>query len=332
MTSSTLSVVGPLFQKLSLEAGTMNRLLLQGSARRITFLRSSLNTIRCSSSSTSALAYKQLHRNATRPPLPTLETPSWSADSAVSSILYETPTPSAQPRKQHVLNCLVQNEPGVLSRISGTLAARGFNIDSLVVCNTEVKDLSRMTIVLQGQDGVIEQARRQIEDLVPVYAVLDYSNASIIKRELVLARVSLLGAEYFEDLLVHHHKSTTGIEDTSDLVKEIRNKKYHPSNMPLSEVLRMKHEHLGAISNLSNNFGGKVVDISDSSCIIELSAKPSRVSAFLKLLEPFGVLECARTGMMALPRIPIKNRPDDSEEDVAEKINDMVDISQLPPG
>lgn len=67
---------------------------------------------------------------------------------------------------RHVLNCLVQNEPGVLSRVSGILAGRGFNIDSLVVCRTEIRDLSRMCIVLRGQDGVVEQARRQLEDLV----------------------------------------------------------------------------------------------------------------------------------------------------------------------
>ena len=67
---------------------------------------------------------------------------------------------------RHVLNCLVQNEPGVLSRVAGILAARGFNIDSLVVCSTEIRDLSRMCIVLSGQDGVVEQARRQLEDLV----------------------------------------------------------------------------------------------------------------------------------------------------------------------
>ena len=65
-----------------------------------------------------------------------------------------------------MLNCLVQNEPGVLSRVSGILAGRGFNIDSLVVCRTEIRDLSRMCIVISGQDGVVEQARRQLEDLV----------------------------------------------------------------------------------------------------------------------------------------------------------------------
>lgn len=56
----------------------------------------------------------------------------------------------------------------MLSRVAGILAARGFNIDSLVVCSTEIKDLSRMCIVLSGQDGVVEQARRQLEDLVRV--------------------------------------------------------------------------------------------------------------------------------------------------------------------
>ena len=64
------------------------------------------------------------------------------------------------------MNCLVQNEPGVLSRVSGVLAARGFNIESLVVANTEVEDLSRMTIIFNGRNVQIEQARRQLEDLV----------------------------------------------------------------------------------------------------------------------------------------------------------------------
>jgi len=90
------------------------------------------------------------------------------------------------PRR--ILNCLVHNEPGVLSRVSGILAGRGFNIDSLVVCRTEIRDLSQMCIIISGQE---EQARRQLEDLVsnepvhhstnltfvkvPVWAVLDYT-------------------------------------------------------------------------------------------------------------------------------------------------------------
>lgn len=264
-----------------------------------------------SNSSTSALAYKALHRRIS--PLPTSEAPpSWSAPAAVSSILYETPLPSSAPPKKHVLNCLVQNEPGVLSRVSGILAARGFNIDSLVVCNTEVEDLSRMTIVLQGQDGVVEQARRQLEDLVPVWAVLDYTSAPLVQRELLLAKVSILGPEYFEELLAHHQEmsaldaeaeqlrlSELSPEDREEAMlqaSEARRGEYHPSRLQASQALRHKHEHLEAITHLAHQFGGKVLDISNNNCIVELSAKPSRIDSFMKLIQPFGVLESARTG------------------------------------
>lgn len=286
-------------------------------------------TSRSNSSSISALAYKTLHRNSKQPPLPTIETPNWSTNAAISSILYETPIVSEPPAaKAHVLNCLVQNEPGVLSRISGTLAARGFNIDSLVVSNTEVNDLSRMTIVLQGLDGVIEQARRQIEDLVPVWAVLDYTNAPLVKRELLLARVSLLGPEYFEELLDHHGQIYKRPGTQSSGVAS-GHKHFHPSNLPPSEALRHKHEHLRNITALANQFGGKVADISDRNCIVELCAKPDRITSFISLLQPFGILELARSGMTALPRTPLDSASSDNDVKDAEEI---VDATQLPPG
>lgn len=291
-----------------------------------TFVRATRSS--SSGSSTSALAYKTLHRNQKRPPLPTVETLNWSADTAVSSILYETPVASRAPPKQHVLNCLVQNEPGVLSSVSGTLAARGFNIDSLVVCNTEVKDLSRMTIVLKGQDGVVEQARRQIEDLVPVYAVLDYTNAEIIKRELLLARVSILGPEYFQELIATHQLHVDDASAIPDL--SACESAFHPSNLAPSEALRQKHEHLDHIFTLTKQFGGKIVDVSDRNVIVELSAKPSRISAFITLLQPFGIIELARSGMMALPRTPLESLSE--EDDLPVDAADIVDASQLPPG
>merc|ERR1712072_1415639 len=210
---------------------------------------------RDSSSSTSAIAYKALHRRISPlPPAPT--TSNVSPAAAVSSILYETPLPSQTPPKRHILNCLVQNEPGVLSRVSGILAARGFNIDSLVVCSTEVQDLSRMTIVLQGQDGVVEQARRQLEDLVPVWAVLDYTNAPLVQRELLLAKVSILGPEYFEELLAHHQEMSEGqesmtLEERDAQLSEARGE-YHPGRLAKSQALRHKHEHLEAITYLTH--------------------------------------------------------------------------------
>jgi acetolactate synthase-1/3 small subunit len=229
------------------------------------------------SSSTSAIAYKAIRRR--QAPLPTSDSPpAWSAQAAVSNILYETPTPSMAPPKRHILNCLVQNEPGVLSRVSGILAARGFNIDSLVVCSTEVEDLSRMTIVLTGQDGVVEQARRQVEDLVPVWAVLDYTNSALVQRELLLAKINILGPEYFEELLAHHREivadsaenvetnAETSLEPTLD---EAAND-FHPSRLVASEALRHKHEHLKSITYFTHQFGGKVLDISTNSCIVEV--------------------------------------------------------------
>ncbi|MCJ1244359.1 acetolactate synthase, regulatory subunit [Trapelia coarctata] len=289
-------------------------------------------------SSTSALAYKALHRRVS--PLPTADLPpSWSAPAAVSSILYETPLPSALPPKRHILNCLVQNEPGVLSRVSGILAARGFNIDSLVVCNTEVEDLSRMTIVLSGQDGVVEQARRQLEDLVPVWAVLDYTAAPLVQRELLLAKVSILGPEYFEELLAHHREMTAGeasrykesaegYEAERQMQEEGAREDFHPSRLPASEALRHKMEHLEAITHLTHQFGGKVLDISTDNCIVEVSAKPTRIDSFMKLISPFGVMESARTGLMAMPRSPLHG----AREDIEKEAGDVVDASSLPPG
>lgn len=225
--------------------------------------------VRPSSSSTSALAYKALHRRSPLT-LPVSDaSPQWDAPTAVSSILYETPVPPTNPPKRHILNCLVQNEPGVLSRVSGILAARGFNIDSLVVCNTEVDDLSRMTIVLQGQDGVVEQARRQLDDLVPVWAVLDYTDSALVQRELLLAKVSILGPEFFEELLQHHREIITP-ESQGKSQHSSQEVQYHPRNLPPSQALRHKHEHLDAITRLTHQFGGKVLDISNNNCIVEV--------------------------------------------------------------
>ncbi|RDA88498.1 hypothetical protein CP532_6625 [Ophiocordyceps camponoti-leonardi (nom. inval.)] len=282
-----------------------------------------------SGSSTAAIAYKALRNRSARLPVSD-SSPSWSAQAAVSNILYETPTPSMAPPKRHILNCLVQNEPGVLSRLSGILAARGFNIDSLVVCNTEVEDLSRMTIVLTGQDGVVEQARRQLEDLVPVWAVLDYSNAALVQRELLLAKVNILGPEYFEELLAHHREIIAGDQQGAERQSlEDSSADFHPSKLAASEALRHKHEHLRSITYFTHQFGGKVLDISTTSCIVEISAKPSRVDSFLKLVRPFGILESARTGLMALPRSPLYSPP---EETAPQEADEVVDASQLPPG
>jgi acetolactate synthase-1/3 small subunit len=92
-------------------------------------------------------------------------------------------------RMRHVLSALVQNVPGVLAHISGMLASRGYNIDSLAVGETEDANLSRMTFVVVGDDAVLEQVRKQLEKIVTVVKVLDISSTEHVERDLMLLRV-----------------------------------------------------------------------------------------------------------------------------------------------
>lgn len=90
---------------------------------------------------------------------------------------------------RHVLSAVVQNVPGVLAHISGMLASRGYNIDSLAVGETEAPHLSRMTFVLVGDDRVLEQVRKQLEKIVTVVRVEDVSARDYVERDLMLLKV-----------------------------------------------------------------------------------------------------------------------------------------------
>jgi len=91
---------------------------------------------------------------------------------------------------RHVLSALVQNVPGVLSHISGMLASRGYNIDSLAVGETEEPRLSRMTFVVVGDDSILEQVRKQLEKIVTVVRVDDVSARDHVERDLMLIKVA----------------------------------------------------------------------------------------------------------------------------------------------
>jgi acetolactate synthase-1/3 small subunit len=91
---------------------------------------------------------------------------------------------------RHLLSAVVQNVPGVLAHISGMLASRGYNIDSLAVGETENKNLSRMTFVVVGDNHVLEQVRKQLEKIVTVVEVQDISSRDYVERDLMLIKVS----------------------------------------------------------------------------------------------------------------------------------------------
>ena len=155
---------------------------------------------------------------------------------------------------RHVLSALVQNVPGVLSHISGMLASRGYNIDSLAVGETEDPMLSRMTFVIVGDDSVLEQVRKQLEKIVTVVRVDDISAQQFVERDLMLIKVSV---------------NSTGLANLREL----------------TEIFR-----------------GRIVDVATDSAIVEISGKERKVQAFIERMRPFGIIELARTGRIAMVR------------------------------
>lgn len=90
---------------------------------------------------------------------------------------------------RHILAVLVENNPGVLSRVSGLFSRRGYNIDSLSVGKTENPMVSRMTIVVEGDDLVLEQVTKQLHKLIDVIKISDITSEQYVDRELVLIKV-----------------------------------------------------------------------------------------------------------------------------------------------
>ena len=90
---------------------------------------------------------------------------------------------------KHTLSVLVENKPGVLVRVAGLFARRGFNIDSLVVAETEDSKVSRMTITVDEQDHPVEQVTKQLHKLINVIKITDLDPAGSVERELLLIKV-----------------------------------------------------------------------------------------------------------------------------------------------
>src|SRR5882762_5115744 len=103
---------------------------------------------------------------------------------------------------RHVLSALVHNQPGVLAHISGMLASRGFNIDSLAVGETENPELSRMTFVVNGDDAELEQVRKQLDKIVSVVKVQDISGEDFVERDLMILKVRATQSQRMEIILL----------------------------------------------------------------------------------------------------------------------------------
>ena len=97
--------------------------------------------------------------------------------------------------KRHVMSVTVRDQPGVLVRIAGLFARRGFNIESLSVAQTDRQGISRTTFVVNGEDATIEQVEKQLQKLVDVLTVIDHTETDFVDRELMLIKVAVRSTE-----------------------------------------------------------------------------------------------------------------------------------------
>ena len=156
--------------------------------------------------------------------------------------------------RKHVLSILVENKPGVLTRIAGLFARRGFNIDTLAVGPTDDERISRITLTLDGALHPIDQVTKQLHKLVNVIKIRDLEPRETLARELALFKISADG----------------------------------PSRTEVMQICEI--------------FRGKIVDVTKRSIVVELTGTCDKVDAFEQLVRPFGLIEMARTGEIAIAR------------------------------
>ncbi len=154
----------------------------------------------------------------------------------------------------HVLSLLVEDKPGLLTRVAGLFARRGFNIESLAVGHSEIDGLSRITVVVDVEDLPLEQVTKQLNKLINVIKIVELDPTQSVQREHLLIKVRV-------------------------------------DNATRSQVLEAV-----------NLFRARVVDVSTDALVIEVTGDSGKTTAFLKVLEPYGIKEIAQSGLLAIGR------------------------------
>ena len=158
-------------------------------------------------------------------------------------------------QETHTITVLVENKPGVLARVSGLFARRGYNIESLTVSITDDPNVSRMTIVVAGDSDILEQITKQLHKLIDVLKVYDYLDTPMLERELTLVKINAA-----------------------------------------------QEQRVEIIQMVTQIFGGKIIDTSDKTFVVEVTGGSEKIDAFEKLMESYGIRELVRTGRIALMR------------------------------
>ena len=177
-----------------------------------------------------------------------------STPSAVPPNASPPPPVGRERGSLRVLTAVVEDHPGVLTRVAGMIRRRGFNIQGLSVGPTDERGRSRMTLTVDAGHAEVDQVQKQLDRLIEVIEVEDLTESSKLRRELALVKLAVTG---------------------------------HQRDRAVAEVDR---------------FGGRVVDAGAEQVIVEVSGEFDRVERFLEVLRPFGIVELARSGPVAMSR------------------------------
>jgi acetolactate synthase-1/3 small subunit len=158
----------------------------------------------------------------------------------------------------HTLVVLVENKPGVLARVAGLFARRGFNIHSLAVAPTEDERISRITIVADTESAPVEQIVKQLYKLIHVVKINELAPGDAVEQELLMVTV----------------KATPGTR--------------------------------GQVLELTQIFGGKVLNTGTSEVMVRLAGSPAKLDDYEELQRPFGIGAIQRTARVAFPRLERK--------------------------
>ncbi len=156
--------------------------------------------------------------------------------------------------EKYVLSVLVENHAGVLSRVSGLFSRRGYSIDSLTVCETADSNKSRMTIVVRGDEYILEQIEKQLSKLIEVISIERCSASNTCQRETALIKV------------------------------------------------KAKGETRGVIIETCSIYRAHIVDVSENALIVEATGSEDKIDSLIKLLEPYGILEYLKSGLVSMDR------------------------------
>ena len=155
---------------------------------------------------------------------------------------------------QYHLSVLVNNHPGLLSKVSGLFSRRNFNIESLAVGAAEKPGCSRMTIVVNGDEAVVDQVCKQLDKLIDVIEIEVLPANDSVQRELLLVKMD------------------ASPENRSEIIQ-------------IAEIFR-----------------AHIVDVSSHQLTLEITGQADKIKAFLDMLEPFGIRQIIRTGLIAISR------------------------------